>query len=70
MKCVACGTEHDIQVVLINEDNIIKGVNVTYPAKYFYCSKSDTYYADEKLISENFASQQEAYQEKIELLKM
>lgn len=63
MLCICCMEEHDVQTVLVQEQNIFKDTPVKYDAKYFYCDKADEYYADESMVSENDISMKDAYRE-------
>ena len=38
--CTCCMEEHDVQRIVIRENNTFKGVPVEYDAEYFYCDKA------------------------------
>lgn len=59
--CECCMEEHEVQRVLIRENNVFKGVSVDYDAEYFYCSRADEIYADEGMISVNDIAMKNAY---------
>lgn len=63
MLCICCMEEHDVQTVLVQEQNIFKDTLIKYDAKYFYCDKADEYYANESMVSENDISMKCAYKE-------
>lgn len=53
--------KHDVQRVLVKENNIFKGVSVGYDAEYFYCSRADELYANEEMSLENDVAMKNAY---------
>ena len=59
--CTCCMEEHEVKTVLIQENNIFKGVPVKYDAEYFYCDRADETYADEQQISQNDIAMKNAY---------
>ena len=59
--CECCMEEHEVQVVLKEEQNIFKGATVDYDAEYFYCDRSDEFYADENMIASNDIAMKNAY---------
>lgn len=63
-KCPCCMTEHDVQIVTVQEDNMYKGEHVGYTAEYSYCERADRMFADERQIVLNWESMRAAYREK------
>lgn len=61
MMCISCMEEHEVQTVSVLEHNVFKGVDVEYEAVYFYCDRTDEYYADEEMISKNDIAMKNAY---------
>ncbi len=66
--CLCCMEEHEVQRVVIAENNIFKGVPVEYNAEYYYCDSADELYADEQQISLNDIAMKNSYREKAGLL--
>lgn len=66
--CTCCMEEHDVQRIVIRENNTFKGVPVEYDAEYFYCDNADETYADEQQISANDISMKNAYRQATGLL--
>ena len=66
--CTCCMEEHDVQRIVIRENNTFKGVLVEYDAEYYYCDKADETYADEQQISANDISMKNAYRQATGLL--
>lgn len=55
-------------IVDCREHNIFKGIPVEYPAQYYYCKRTEEYYADEAQIRANDISMKNAYRQKMGLL--
>lgn len=66
--CMCCMKEHEVKTVRIIDDNIYKGVDIKYPAFYYYCENADEYYNDENQLSENDLSMKNEYRKKVGLL--
>ena len=66
--CTCCMEEHDVQRIVIKENNTFKGVPVEYDAEYFYCDNAGETYADEQQISANDISMKNAYRQATGLL--
>ena len=66
--CMCCMKEHEVKIVRIMDDNIYKGVDIKYPANYYYCEDADEYYNDENQLSENDLSMKNEYRKKVGLL--
>ena len=66
--CPCCMEIHDVQTILVSENNIFKGVSVEYNAEYFHCDLADEIYAGEEQISKNDISMKNAYRKKVGLL--
>lgn len=66
--CECCMEEHDVQRILVKENNIFKGVSVDYDAEYFYCDRAEETYSDEKMISANDIAMKNAYRKAAGLL--
>ena len=66
--CPCCMEEHEVPVVLVQEKNVFKGVEVTYSATYEYCERCDEYNATEEMITANDIAIKNAYRNKMGLL--
>ena len=66
--CPCCMEEHEVSVVLVQEKNVFKGVEVTYNATYEYCERCDEYNATEEMIRANDIALKNAYRNKVGLL--
>lgn len=60
--------EHEVKQVEIVEENIFKGELVQYPARYEYCSHTDTYTTYDDTIDTNDILFKDAYRRKVGLL--
>lgn len=67
-QCLSCMEEHEVKKVEIEEENILKGELVRYPARYEYCSNTGNYTTYDDTIDTNDISFKDAYREKIGLL--
>ena len=61
MLCVCCMEEHDVQTVVVRENNVFKGIPVEYDAEYHFCDRADEIYADERQSSINDIAMKNAY---------
>lgn len=68
MICLCCMEEHDVEIICRRERNVFKGESVEYPAKYYYCDRTDEFYADEMQISDNDIAMKNAYRSKMGFL--
>ena len=68
MFCPCCMETHQIKTLWIEELNKFKGVEFNAPAKTYYCEKTDEYFEDENMMSENDILFKDAYREKCGLL--
>lgn len=66
--CTICMTEHDVQRVIVEDNNIFKGVAVTYPSECYYCENEDEYYEEDEMINKNGLALRNAYRKKMGLL--
>ncbi|MCM1156283.1 MAG: DUF4065 domain-containing protein [Roseburia sp.] len=66
--CECCMEVHDVQRVLIKENNVFKSVSIDYEAEYFYCGRADEIYADEEMIKVNDIAMKNAYRRTCGLL--
>ena len=66
--CPCCMEDHEVQVVVVQENNVFKGVSVEYNAEYLYCDRADETYAEVQQISQNDIAMKDAYREKMGLL--
>lgn len=68
MLCLSCMEEHEVEMVSYIDKNIFKGVSVEFPAEYYYCGRTEEYYADEIQMCANDISMKDAYRQKQRLL--
>ena len=66
--CPCCMEEHEVQTVVVRENNVFMGVPVEYDAEYFYCDRADETYAEEAQIAQNDIAMKNAYRSKTGLL--
>ncbi len=66
--CLSCMEEHEVQEVLILEENIFNNKTVHYNAIYEYCSKADEYTQSEEMIRKNDVAFKDAYKKQMNLL--
>ena len=66
--CPCCMEEHEVQTVVVRENNVFKDVPVEYDAEYFYCDRANETYAEEPQIAQNDIAMKNAYREKTGLL--
>lgn len=60
-KCSCCGLEHPVATMAIEEDNVYKGIKVTYEAVYEFCGVEDKMHADGDMASQNYNAMVEGY---------
>ena len=51
--CPCCMCRHDVRVIRRREANVWKGRCVLYEAEYYWCTRADAYFADERMITKN-----------------
>lgn len=68
MLCLSCMEDHEVDIVSRMDRSILKGVSVEFSAEYYYCDRTDEYYADEMQICANDISMKDAYRKKQGLL--
>lgn len=68
MLCLSCMEEHEVELVSCMDQNIFKDIPVEYPAEYYYCHRTEEYYADEMQLRSNDISMKDAYRRKQGLL--
>lgn len=66
--CMCCMEEHDVQTVVVREQNIFKGTEVEYDASYYYCEQTEESFSDEDMISANDIAMKNAFRRKEGLL--
>ncbi|MCI5687192.1 MAG: DUF4065 domain-containing protein [Emergencia sp.] len=66
--CASCMEEHPVQVVRVEEENRFKGETIQYEGCYWYCNRSDEFYADERMMSTNDQAMKDTYRRKKGLL--
>ena len=59
--CRSCMETHDVQIVEDITTNIFKGIRVKYPAKYYYCDRTEEFYCDEEMLAANDTAMKNAY---------
>lgn len=62
--CASCMEEHPVQVVCVEEENLFKGEIIQYEGRYWYCNRSDEFYADERMMSTNDQAMKDTYRRK------
>ena len=67
--CPFCMKDHEVGLKVEPEMMVFKGEDVSFPATYLYCRKTDEYYEDEITAKENDLALKDAYREKMGLLK-
>lgn len=66
--CMCCMEEHEVRTVRVREQNVFKGVEVSYDATYEYCEPADEYIATEEMLSANDMAMKNAYRQAMGLL--
>ena len=66
--CLSCMEEHEVKRVEAQEENIFKGVTVSYPARYEYCDRTDEFLTYEDSLATNDLAFKDAYRKKVGLL--
>ena len=66
--CLACMEEHEVQTIILTDNEEFKGAEVTFDATYDYCSHTDEYLETEEMIKANSLAMKDAYREKVGLL--
>jgi len=66
--CSICMEEHSVDTVEVIDNEIFKGVEVTFPATYEYCAIADEYLETEEMIKANSLAMKDAYRKKSGLL--
>lgn len=66
--CLVCMEEHEVDIVVVNEEEIFKEEEVSFNAIYEYCSNSDEYLETEEMIKTNSLAMKDAYRVKVGLL--
>lgn len=59
--CPICMETHDVQLIETTATIVFKDTNVTYPARYYFCERTEEYYSDEELIRVNDCAMKNAY---------
>ncbi len=66
--CLACMEEHEVQTIILIDNEEFKGAEVTFDATYDYCSHTDEYLETEEMIKANSLAMKDAYRGKVGLL--
>ncbi|RBP00001.1 type II TA system antitoxin MqsA family protein [Rossellomorea aquimaris] len=66
--CLLCMEEHEVETVEVTDDEIFKGEEVQFTAKYEYCSATEDLMETEEMIKANSLAMKDAYREKLGLL--
>lgn len=66
--CLSCMEEHIVKRVEIEEENIFKGITVSYPARYEYCDRTEEYLTFGGTLNSNNLAMKDAYRKKVGLL--
>lgn len=61
--CLSCMTEHEVQTVELQEENIFKDTPVEYLAHHFYCDRTDELFSDEDMLQKNDKAMKDAYRQ-------
>jgi len=61
MLCTSCMERHKVQVVRVMNHNVYNGVEVDYTCNYYYCDRTDEFYADESMVTSNDIEMKRAY---------
>ena len=61
--CHSCMEEHEVQRVLVKENITFKGKKVSCDAEYYYCDRTEEFYADERQMRENDKRLKDAYRQ-------
>lgn len=68
-ECSCCGLKHPVATMAIEEDNVYKGIKVTYEAVYEFCGVEDKMHAVGNMESQNYNAMVEAYRKATEQIK-
>lgn len=66
--CLSCMEEHEVQTVIVKDEEEFKGKEVFFDATYEYCINADEYLETEDMIKANSLAMKDAYREKVGLL--
>lgn len=66
--CLICMEEHEVDTVEVIDEEIYKGVDVSFNAIYEYCSNADEYLETEEMIKANSLAMKDVYRKKVGLL--
>jgi putative zinc finger/helix-turn-helix YgiT family protein len=66
--CLTCMEEHEVQTIIVTDNEEFKGAEVTFDATYDYCSNTDEYLETEEMVKANSLAMKDAYREKVGLL--
>ena len=59
--CPICMETHDVKLIETTATIVFKDTNVKYPARYYFCERTEEYYSDEELIRVNDCAMKNAY---------
>lgn len=66
--CLMCMEQHDVATVQRMDTEVFKGLEVSFPTIYEYCSNADEFMESEKMIKSNNLAMKDAYRRAIGLL--
>lgn len=66
--CLICMEQHDVNTVLVEDEEEFKNQDVTFEACYEYCSRAEEYLETEEMIKANGLAMKDAYRDKVGLL--
>ena len=66
--CQSCMEEHEVQLVEVQEKEVYKGVEVSFPSHYFYCPETEEMTETEELLQSNTLAIKDAYRRVVGLL--
>ncbi len=61
--CISCMKIHNVKIVEIIEDEIYKGIEISFPAIYKYCDNINEFIEDEEMIRKNNLAMKSSYKE-------
>lgn len=67
-KCPFCGEEHEFKILEHNTNQKVKGIEVSYIEKTYYCDNCQEEFEDDSFACENLIAATDAYKTKMALL--
>ncbi len=68
--CLICMEEHDVQTVILTDNEEFKGEDVSFDATYEHCTNADEYLETEDMIKANSLAMKDAYREKRDMNRL